>query len=77
MLNKGKTEQINISEEVFHCDYKFVERSKILELWFERDLSFKTHAAIISASVVNFWKESSIPITQGLNTFYLVRIFDS
>ena len=40
-------------------------------------MSFKTHAAIISASVVNFWKETSIIITQGLNPFYAVRIFDS
>ena len=40
-------------------------------------MSFKTRAAIISASVVNFWKETSILITQGLNPFYAVRIFDS
>ena len=77
VLNKDKTEHINFSKEVFQSDYKFVERSKILGLWFERDLSFRTHAAIISASVVNFWKETSILITQGLNPFYAVRIFDS
>ena len=77
VLNKDKTEHINFSKEVFQSDYKFVERSKILGLWFDRDLSFKTHAAIISASVVNFWKETSILITQGLNPFYAVRIFDS
>ena len=59
VLNKDKTEHINFSKEVFQSDYKFVERSKILGLWFERDLSFKTHAAIISASMVNFWKETS------------------
>ena len=39
--------------------------------------SFKTHAVIISASVVNIWKESSILITQGINAFYAVLIFDS
>ena len=77
MLNKNKTEHIIFSKEVFQYDYKFVERSKILGLWFERDLCFKTHAAIISASVINFWKETSILITQGLNPFYAVRIFDS
>ena len=27
--------------------------------------------------MVNFWKETSILITQGLNPFYAVRIFDS
>ena len=68
-LNKDKTEHINFSKEVFQSDYKIVERSKILGLWFERDLSFKTHAAIISASMVNFWKETSILITQGLYSF--------
>ena len=77
VLNKDKTIHINFSKEVFQSDYKFVERSKTLGLWFERDLSFKTHAAIISASVVNFWKETSILITQGLNPFYAARIFDS
>ena len=77
VLNKDKTEHINFSKEVFQSNYKFVERSKILGLWFERDLSFKTRAAIISFSVVNFWKETSILITQGLNPFYAVRIFDS
>ena len=50
---------------------------KILGLLFDRDLSFKTHAAIISASKVNFWKETSILIPQGLNPFYAVSIFDS
>ena len=54
VLSKDKTEHIKFSKEVFQSDYKFVERSEILGLWFERDLSFKTHAAIISASVVNF-----------------------
>ena len=63
VLNKDKTEHINFSKEVFRSDYKFVERSKILGLWFERDLSFKTNAAIISASMVNFWKKTSILIT--------------
>ena len=77
MLNKDKTEHINFSKEVFQSDYKIVERSKILVPWFARDLSFKTHAAIISASVVNFWKEASIPIMQGSNPFYAERIFDS
>ena len=77
MLNKDKTEHIIFSKEVFQSDYKFVERSKILGLWFERDLSFKTHAAIITASVVNFWKETSILITQVVSPFYAVRIFDS
>ena len=77
VLNKDKTEHINFSKEVFQSNYKFVERSKILGPWFERDLSFKTRAAIISFSVVNFWKETSILITQGLNPFYAVRIFDS
>ena len=77
VLNKDKTEHINFSKEVFQSDYKFVERSKILGLWFGRDLSFETHAAIISASMVNFWKETSILITQGLNPLYAVRIFDS
>ena len=77
VLNKDKTGHINFSEEVFQSHYKFVERSKILGLWFERDLRFKTHAAIISASVGNFWKETSILITQGINPFYAVRIFNS
>ena len=77
VLNKNKTEHINFTKEVFQSDYEFVERSKILGLWFERDLSFKIHAAIISASKVNFWKETSLLITQGLNPFYSVRIFDS
>ena len=77
MLSKDKTELISLSKEVFQSDYKFVERSKKLGLWFERDLSFKTHAAVISASVVNFWKETNKLITQGLNPFYDVRIFDS
>ena len=77
VLNKDKTEHINFSKEVFQSDYKFVERSRILGLWFERELNFKTHAAIISASVVNFWKETSILTTQELNPFYAVRIFDS
>ena len=77
MLNIDKTEHINFSNEVFQSDYKFVERSKILGLWFERDLSFKTHAAIISASMVNVWKETSLLITQGLYPFYAVRNFDS
>ena len=40
-------------------------------------MSFKTHADIISASIINFWKETSILITQGLKPFYAVRIFDS
>ena len=40
-------------------------------------MSFKTQADIISASIVNFWKETSILITQGLNPFYDVRLFDS
>ena len=69
MLNKDKTEHIISSKEVFQSDYKFVARTKKLGLWFERDLSFKTHAALISASVVNFRKETSILITQGLNPF--------
>ena len=73
MLKKDKNEHINFSKEVFQSDYKFVERSKILGLWFERDSSFKTHAA----SVINFWKETSILITHRLNPFYAVRIFDS
>ena len=77
VLNRDKTEQINFSKGVFQSNYRFVERSKILGLWFERDMSFKTHAAIISASVVKLWKETSILITQGLNPFYAVRIFDS
>ena len=77
MLNEDKPEHIIFSKEVFQSDYKFVGRSKILGIWFERDLSFKTHAAIISASVVNFWKETSLLITQGLNPFHDVRIFDS
>ena len=77
MLNKDKTEHINFSKEVFQSGYKFVERSKILGLWFERDLSFKTHAAIISASMVAFWKETIILITQRINPLYAVRIFDS
>ena len=77
VLNKDKTELINFSKEIFQSDYMFVERSKVVGLWFERDLSFKTHTAIISASVVNFWKETSILLTQGLNPFYAVRIFDS
>ena len=76
VLNKNKTEHINFSKEVFQSDYKFVERCKMLGLWFEQDLSFKTHAAIISASVVNFWKETSLLIAQGLNPYYAVRIFD-
>ena len=76
-LNKDKTEHMSFSKEVFQSDYMFVERSKILGLWFERDLSFKTYAAIISASIVNFWRETSILITQGLNPFYAVRIIDS
>ena len=53
VLDKDKTEHISFSKEVFQSDYKFVERSKILGLCFERDLSFKTHAAIVSASAVN------------------------
>ena len=77
MLTKDKTEHINFPKDVFQSDYKFVEISKILGLWFARDLSFKTHAAIISASMGNFWKETRILITQGLNSFYAVRIFDS
>ena len=77
VLNKDKTEHIIFSKEVFQSDYKFVERSKILGLSFRRDLSFKTHTAIICASVVNFWKETSILITQGINPFYAVSIFDS
>ena len=40
-------------------------------------MSFKSHGAIISASMVIFWKETSILITQGINPFYAVRIFDS
>ena len=76
VLNEDKTEDINFSKDVFQSNYKFVERSKILGLWFERDLSFKTHAAIISASRVNSWKGTSILITQGLSPIYAVRIFD-
>ena len=78
-MNKDKFEHINFSKEVFQFDYKFVERNKILGLWFERDLSFKTHAANISASIVKFWKETSIYILiiQGLIPFYAVPIFDS
>ena len=75
VLNKDKAEHINFSKEAFQSDYKFVERREILGLWFERDLCFKTHAAIISASMVNFWVETSI--TQEFNPFYAVRIFDS
>ena len=63
-LNKDKTEHINASKEVFQSNYKLVERSKIIGLWLERDLSFKTHASTISASMVNFWKETSMIITQ-------------
>ena len=77
VLNKDQTERINFLKEVFQSDYKFVERSKILGLWFERDLSFKIHAPIISASMINFRKKTSILMTQGLNPFYAVRIFDS
>ena len=77
VLNKDKTEHINFSREVFQSNYNFVERSKKLGLWFERDLSFKTHAAIISASFVNFRKKTSILIMEGLNPFYAVRIFHS
>ena len=62
---------------IFQSDYKFVERSKILGIWFERDLCFKTHAAIISASMINSRKVTSILITQGLNPFYAERNFDS
>ena len=76
-MNKDKTEHLNFTKEVFQSDHKFVGRSKILGLWFEGDLSFKTHTALISASMVNFWKETSMLITQRLNTFYAVRIFDS
>ena len=76
-MNKDKTDHINFSEEEFQSHYKFVERSKIPGLWFKPDLSFETHAAIISASMDNFWEETSILITQGLNPFYAVRIFDS
>ena len=77
VLNKDKTEHINFSKEVFQSDYNFVERNKKFGLWFERDLSFKTHAAIISASMVKFWKETRIHITQRLNPIHAVRIFDS
>ena len=52
VLNKDKSEHIIFSKEVFQSDFKIVERSKILCLWFERDLSFKIHAAIISASML-------------------------
>ena len=54
-----------------------LREERLLGLGFERDLSFKTHAAIISASMANFWKETSILITHGSNPFYAVRIFDS
>ena len=77
VLNKDKTGQISFSKEEFQSDYKFNGRSKILGLWFERDLSFKTHAVFISDSMVNFWKETSKLITQGINPFYAVPIFDS
>ena len=77
VVNKDETEHINFSKDVSQSDYKIIERSKILGLWFERYYSFKTHAAVISALMVNFWKETSILITQGLNPFYAVRIFDS
>ena len=77
VLNKDKTDNINFSKIVFQSNSKFVERSKILGLWFERDLSFETHAAIISASMVNFWNETSTLITQGLNPIYAEHIFDS
>ena len=77
VLNENRTEHTLFSKEVFQSDYEVVEGSKILGLWFERDLRFKAHAAIISASMVNFWKETCILITQGLNPFYAVRIFDS
>ena len=75
MLNKDKSEHINFSKEVFQSDYNFVERSKVLGLWFERDLNFKTHAAFVSVSKVSFSKETSILITHGINPFYAVRIF--
>ena len=77
MLNKDKTEHIIFSKEVFQSDYKFVERSKLLGLWFERDLIFKTHVAIISALMVKLWKETSTLITQEINPFYAVGIFVS
>ena len=77
VLNKYKTDHINFSKEVFQSDYKFVDRIKILDLWFERDLSFKTHAAINSAPMVNFWKETRKLITQRIKPFYDVRISDS
>ena len=77
MLNKDKTEHLNFSKEEVQSQYKFVEKSKILGLWFDRDLSFKTHAAIVSASLTKFWKETSLLITQGLNPFYAVRIFEA
>ena len=51
VLNKDKTEHIKFSKEVFQSDYKFVERNKILGLWFDRDLSFKTHAAMLPLSL--------------------------
>ena len=77
VLNKDKTEHLNFSKEEVQSQYKFVEKSKILGLWFDRDLSFKTHAAIVSASLTKFWKETSLLITQGLNPFYAVRIFEA
>ena len=74
---KTKQNKENSQKKFFQSDYEFGERRKILGLWFERDLSFKTHAAIISASMAKFWKESSVLITQGLNPIYAVHIFDS
>ena len=77
VVNKDKTELMYFSKEVFQSEYKFVEIREILGLWFERDLSFKTHVAIICASMVNFSKQISKLITRGLNPFYAVRICDS
>ena len=58
VLNKDKAEHLNFTKEVFQSDHKFVGRSKILGLWFEGDLSFKTHTAIISASMVIFLEKN-------------------
>ena len=53
---KTKQNKDNSQKKFFQSDYEFGERRKILGLRFERDLSFKTHAAIISASMAKFWK---------------------
>ena len=76
VLNKDKTEHTNFSKEDL-IPTIILLREVNFGLWFDRDLSFKTHAAITSASLANFLKETRVLITQGLNPFYAVRIFDS